>query len=69
MTKTPNDPRSALDETATSIKKLLQYLETKEMEGRRLTAAEVDAIALKLQIHVEELLAAAKNLGEDKSGR
>lgn len=66
MTKTPKDPRSALDEIAASIKTLIQYLETKEIEGRRLTAREVDAIALKLQIHVEELLAASRKLGDDK---
>jgi hypothetical protein len=64
MTTKPKDPRSSLDEIAASIKKLIQYLETKEVEGRRLTATEVDAIALKLQIHVEELLAASKNLGD-----
>jgi hypothetical protein len=66
MTKSHNDPRNALDNVANSIKTLLRYLENCEIEGRRLTATEIDAIAGKLQVHVEELLAASKRLRDHK---
>ena len=66
MTKTRNiDPRRALDETATSIKKLVLDLENRETEGRRLTAAEIQIIADRLQVHVESLLAASESLRDE----
>lgn len=62
MTKKLENPRQTLDEIAASIKKLTAYLGTREMVGKRLTASEIDAIATKLQTHVEELVAASKRL-------
>jgi hypothetical protein len=61
--------RSVLDETATSIKKLVLDLENREMEGRPVTATEIQSIASRLQGHVEELLAASRSLREEKSGQ
>jgi hypothetical protein len=70
MTKTRNiDPRKALDETATSIKKLVLELEQRETEGRRLTATEIQTIASQLQLHVESLLAASRSLQDEKPGQ
>jgi hypothetical protein len=65
MTKTPKTPRKDLDQIAASIKKLTLYLENSETEGRSLTATEIDAVANKLQTHVEELLAASQNLRDE----
>ena len=65
MTKTPKTPRKDLDQIAASIKKLTLYLENSEIEGRSLTATEIDAVANKLQTHVEELLAASQSLREN----
>lgn len=62
MTKPQNNPRRALDEIATAIAKLIADLEDREIEGGRLTMTEIDALARKLQIHVEALLAASKSL-------
>ena len=61
--------RKLLDETATSINKLVLDLENREMEGQPVTAKEIQAIANQLQAHVEDLLAAAKSLRDGKSGR
>jgi hypothetical protein len=67
MTKTLNkDARRALDETATSIKKLVIDLENRETEGRRLTATEIQTIAGQLQAHVENLLTASRSLRDEK---
>jgi len=67
MTKTLNkDARRALDETATSIKKLVIDLENRETEGRRLTATEIQMIAGQLQVHVEDLLTASRSLRDEK---
>jgi hypothetical protein len=65
MTKTPRNPRKDLDQIAASIKRLTLYLENSETEGRSLTATEIDAVANKLQTHVEELLAASKSLRDE----
>jgi hypothetical protein len=59
------NPRAVLDETATSIRKLVGELENREREGTLLTAREIQAIAGQLQGHVEVLLAAAGNLREE----
>jgi hypothetical protein len=61
------DPSRVLDDTATSIKKLVQDLENREMEGAVVTAAEIRKIAGQLQAHVEDLLAASKSLRAVKS--
>jgi hypothetical protein len=61
------DPRTVLDDTATSIKKLVQDLENREIEGTVVTAAEIRKIAGQLQAHVEDLLAASSNLRAVKS--
>jgi hypothetical protein len=67
MTKTRNiDPRKALDEIATSIKSLAIDLENRETQGRRPTATEIQTIAGQLQAHVENLLAASRNLRDEK---
>jgi hypothetical protein len=65
MTKTPKTPRKDLDQIAASIKKLTLYLQNSEIEGRSLTATEIDAVANKLQTHVAELLAASQSLREE----
>ena len=68
MTKTPDkDPRKVLDETATSIRKLVLDLENREMEGRPVTTTEIQTIASQLQAHVEDLLAASRSLRDEKS--
>jgi hypothetical protein len=61
------DPSRVLDDTATSIKKLVQDLENREIEGAIVTAAEIRKIAGQLQAHVEDLLAASKSLRGVKS--
>jgi hypothetical protein len=67
MTKTQKiDPREALDEIATSIKELVFDLENRETERRRLTATEIQTIASQLQVHVENLLAASRNLRDEQ---
>ncbi len=67
MSKThPKDPRKVLDETATSIRKLVLDLANREMEGRAVTAREIQTIASRLQVHVEDLLAASRNLRDEK---
>jgi hypothetical protein len=60
------DPRKVLDETATSIRKLVLDLENREMEGRAVSAREIQTIAGRLQVHVEDLLAASRNLRDEK---
>jgi hypothetical protein len=63
MTKAQHkDPRKILDEIATSIKKLVLELENKEMNGRPITATEIQAIAGRLDGHVKDLLAASRSL-------
>jgi hypothetical protein len=70
MTKTQHkDPRRVLDETATSIKKLVLDLENREIEGRHITATEIQTIASRLQGHVEDLLAASRSLRDEKPER
>ena len=66
--KDQKDPRKVLDETATSIQRLVQDLENREIEGDGVTATEIQTIASQLQGHVEELLAAANSLREVKPG-
>jgi len=66
MIKDPKDPRKVLDETATSIQRLVRGLENREIGGDGLTATEIRTIASQLQAHVEELLAAANSLREVK---
>jgi hypothetical protein len=67
MDKThPKDPRKVLDETATSIRKLVLDLENREMEGRPVTRTEIQTMASQLQVHVEDLLAASRNLRDEK---
>lgn len=61
-----NNHRQVLDETASSIKKLVLDLENREMEGRPMTAGEIKAIASRLQVHVEDLLAASRGLRNEK---
>ena len=68
MTKTEHqEPRKVLDETATSIKKLVLDLENREMEGRPINAAEIQKIANRLQVHVQDLLAASRALRDETS--
>jgi hypothetical protein len=68
MAKTQhNDHRKILDETATSIKELVLQLEEREIEGRLVTATEIQRIASRLQGHVEDLLAASRNLRDEKA--
>jgi hypothetical protein len=68
MTKTHHkDLRKVLDETATSIRKLVLDLENREREGRHVTATEIQTIASQLQVHVEDLLAASRSLRDEKS--
>jgi hypothetical protein len=62
--KDRKDPHKVLDETATSIQRLVQDLENREIEGDGVTATEIQTIASQLQAHVEELLAAANSLRE-----
>jgi hypothetical protein len=67
MTKTKHkDHREVLDETATSIKKLVLDLENREIEGDPITATEIQTIAGRLQAHVEDLLAASRSLRDQK---
>ena len=61
------DPSKVLDETATSIKKLIQDLENREIAGTVVSAAEIRQIASQLQAHVERLLAASNSLRAVKS--
>lgn len=61
-----NNHRRVLDETASSIKELILHLETRETEGRPMTAGEIKAIASRLQIYVEDLLAASGSLRGEK---
>jgi hypothetical protein len=57
-----------LDQTATSLKKLVLDLENREIEGRPITAIEIQTIARQLHGHVEDLLAASRSLRDEKSG-
>lgn len=67
MAKTQQeDHRKVLDETASSIKKLVLDLEDRETQGWRITAAEIQSIASRLQSHVEDLLAASRSLRDEK---
>jgi hypothetical protein len=56
------DPGKVLDETATSIERLVRDLEDREIDGDVVTAAEIRKIAGQLQAHVENLLAASNDL-------
>jgi hypothetical protein len=62
MTQAKQEPRKNLDEIATSIRKLVLELENREIDGRPMTATEIQAIAGRLRGHVEELLAASRSL-------
>ncbi|MGA2190113.1 MAG: hypothetical protein ABSH33_16425 [Steroidobacteraceae bacterium] len=67
MTKTHDkDPREVLDETATSIRKLILQLDNRETGGSPVTATDIQTIAKQLQVHVEDLLAASKRLRDKK---
>ena len=70
MTKTQHqDLRKVLDETATSINRIVLELENRDVEGPPITASEIQEIASRLQLHVEDLLAASRSLRDEKSGR
>ena len=70
MTKTEHQHhRKVLEETATSIKKLVLDLENRETEGRPINASEIQIIASRLQVHVEDLLAASRGLRDEKSAK
>ena len=56
------DPGKVLEETATSVRSLIQDLANREMQGAVVTAAEIRKIAGQLQAHVEVLLAASNSL-------
>jgi hypothetical protein len=60
--KDQKDPSKILDETATSIQRLVQDLENREIGGDGVTATEIQTIASQLHAHVEELLAASNSL-------
>jgi|HubBroStandDraft_6_1064221.scaffolds.fasta_scaffold48675_5 hypothetical protein len=62
MTKAQQEPRKNLDEIATSIRKLVLELENREIDGRPMTATEIQAIAGRLRGHVEDLLAASRSV-------
>jgi hypothetical protein len=62
MTKAQQVPRKNLDEIATSIRRLVLELENREIDGRPMTATEIQAIAGRLRGHVEDLLAASRSL-------
>jgi hypothetical protein len=65
--KDRSDPNKLLDETATSIRNLAFDLEIREREGRPVTASEIQTIASRLQVHVEDILAALESLRDKKS--
>jgi hypothetical protein len=66
MPKTQHkDPRTVLEQTATSIKKLVLELENRETEGRPITAIEIQRLASQLHGHVEDLLAASRSLRDE----
>ena len=65
--KDRSDPSKLLDETATSIRKLVFDLEIREREGRPVTATEIQKIASRLQVHVKDVLAALESLRDKKS--
>ena len=62
MTQAKQEPRKNLDEIATSIRKLVLELENREIDGRPMTATEIQAIAGRLRGHVEDLLAASRSV-------
>jgi hypothetical protein len=65
--KDRSDPNKLLDETATAIRKLVFDLEIREREGRPVTATEIQTIAGRLQVHVEDVLAALESLRDKTS--
>jgi len=66
MPKTQHeDPRKVLEQTATSIKKLVLDLENREMEGRPITGIDIQTIASQLHGHVEDLLVASRSLRDE----
>src|SRR3984957_20550680 len=68
MTKTEHQHhRKVLEETAISIKKLVLDLENREIEGRPINATEIQMNPSRLQVHVEDLLAASRGLRDEKS--
>jgi hypothetical protein len=60
------DASRVLDETASSLKRLVRDLEDRETQGSVVTTTEIQTIAGQLQTHVEELVAASKGLRELK---
>jgi hypothetical protein len=64
--KDRSDPNKVLDETATSIRNLVFDLEIREREGRPVTATEIQTMASRLQVHVEDILAALESLRDKK---
>jgi hypothetical protein len=62
--KEQKDPREILNETATSIQRLVEDLENRKTGGRGVTSTEIQRIAGQLQAHVEELLIASHSLRE-----
>jgi hypothetical protein len=65
--KDRSDPNRLLDETATSIRNLVLDLEIREREGRPVTATEIQSMASRLRLHVEDILAALESLRAKKS--
>jgi hypothetical protein len=65
--KDRSDPSKLLDETSASIRNLVLDLEIREREGRPVTATEIQSIASRLQVHVENVLAALESLRGKKS--
>jgi hypothetical protein len=61
------NPCDVLDETASSIKNLILELENREIEGRPMTATEIQTMAGRLQGHVGDLLEASRRLRDEKS--
>jgi len=65
--KDQKDPSKIIDETASSIKRLVEELENRESKGDGVTTREIQRIASQLQAHVGDLLAASNRLREQKS--
>jgi hypothetical protein len=60
------DARKVFDETATSIRKLVRDLESREKEGNPATANEILSIARQLQTHMQEVLDASRSLRDER---
>jgi hypothetical protein len=55
---TPEDPHKVVDDIAIAIEHLANDLETREKSGEVLDAAEVRAVAKRLQTHAANLMSA-----------